>query len=317
LYKGVIIMIDTTKLDYKGWSNSYNITNKKIELIVLADVGPRIIRYGFVDGINQFVEFPEHSGLVGEDVWRIYGGHRLWHSPENINRTYYPDNHTVDVYKRENGLILVQQEETSTKLQKIIEIEMDHETGAVTIIHRIKNCSLWDIKLSAWAISAMAPGGLSILKQRSHNYDDICIPDMRISIWPKTSIKDRRVIWGEEYILIKQDSCAQRSFKIGVSSDVGWVAYANDRNLFIKYYEYDSNSQYPDFGSSVELYTCDRFSEIETLSPLRIVTPGNEILHKEIWRVFKIEKTINELLDEEILNSYIIPIVQKNSLKSL
>lgn len=302
-------MIDITKVEYKGWPNSYRVTNNKVELIVLADVGPRIISYGFVGGTNQFVEFPEHAGLVGEDVWRIYGGHRLWHSPENMNRTYYPDNNSVDVVKRENGLMLVQQEEISTKLQKIIEIEMDCETGDVTVIHRIKNCSLWDIKLSAWAISAMAPGGLSVLKQRSHNYKDICIPDMRISIWPETSIKDSRVIWGDEYILLKQDTSVKRSFKIGVSSDAGWVAYANKHNLFVKYYEYDNNAQYPDFGSSVELYTCDRFSEIETLSPLKIVAPGNDIIHKEVWRLLKIEKETSELLDEEKLGSCIIPIV--------
>jgi hypothetical protein len=299
-------MIDISKMEYKGWANSYRITNKKVELIILADVGPRVIRYGFVDGTNQFIEFPEHAGLVGDDVWRIYGGHRLWHSPENLVRTYYPDNQPIEVFHRENGLLLVQQEETSTKLQKKMEIEMDNETGAITVIHRIKNCGLWDIKLSAWAISAMAPGGLSILKQRTNSCRDICIPDMRISVWPGTSIKDHRVIWGNEYILLKQDSCTQRSFKIGVSSDVGWVAYANNRNLFVKYYEYDSNSQYPDFGSSVELYTCDRFSEIETLSPLRIVAPGSEIVHKEIWKLYQIEKSINDLLEEESLNSYII-----------
>lgn len=300
-------MVEITRLKYKEWDNSYRITNKKVELIVLSDVGPRVIRYGFVGGMNQFVEFPEHAGLVDGDVWRIYGGHRLWHSPENINRTYYPDNQRVDVVERENGIILIQQEETSTKLQKTIEIEMDGETGAITVIHRIKNCSLWNISLSAWAISAMAPGGLSILKQRTHSGSDICIPDRRISVWPATSIKDSRVTWGDEYIFLKQDSNVPKSFKIGVSSDVGWVAYANNQNLFVKYYEYDSKAEYPDFGSTVELYTCDRFSEIETLSPLIEITPGNEVSHKEIWRLFEIDKSINELTKEETLDSFIIP----------
>jgi len=113
--------------------------NKKVEFIVLADVGPRIIRFEFVDGINQFVEFPEHAGMVGEDGWRIYGGHRLWHSSENLNRTYYPDNHAVDIFKRENGLILLQQEETSTKLQKIIEIVSCSYITIVSIIKRTGN----------------------------------------------------------------------------------------------------------------------------------------------------------------------------------
>ena len=58
-------MVEITKLKYKEWDNSYRITNKKVEIIVLSDVGPRIIRYGFLGGMNQFAEFPEHSGLVG------------------------------------------------------------------------------------------------------------------------------------------------------------------------------------------------------------------------------------------------------------
>ena len=71
----------------------------------------------------------------------------------------------------------------------------------------------------------------------------------------------------------------------------------------------DSQAEYPDFGSSVELYTCDRFSEIETLSPLTEIAPGNEVFHKEIWRLFEIDKSIDELVKEETVNSYIIPFI--------
>lgn len=259
--------------------------------------------------MNQFVEFPEHSDLVGGGEWRIYGGHRLWHSPEDPVRTYYPDNQNVHVVENENGLLLVQHEETSTRLQKKMEIEMDSETGDVTVIYTIKNCSLWNIRLSAWAISAMAPGGLSILKQRTHPAEAVSEPNLKISIWSHTPIKDSRVTWGDEYILLKQDGNFQKSFKTGVSCDAGWLAYANNQSLFVKYYEFDSKAEYPDFGSSVELYTCCRFSEIETLSPLVELAPGAEIRHKEVWRLFEIDKSVKELLDEDVLNSYITSLI--------
>lgn len=297
--------MEITKFEYKGWTNSYKIANNKVELIVLSDVGPRIISFGFVGERNQFVEFPEYSGLIEGNQWRIYGGHRLWHSPENIVRTYYPDNQKVEVVLKEKGLLLVQQEEASTKLQKKMEIELDSEASDVTVLHTIKNCSLWNIKLSVWAISAMAAGGLSILKQRTRESEDVCTPNLRISVWPHTSISDSRVTWGTEYILLRQDSNIQEKFKIGVSCDAGWLAYANDKNIFVKYCEFDSMAEYPDFGSSMELYTCDRFSEIETLSPMVELAPGAEIVHKEVWRLFKIDKTVEELLDEKILNSQI------------
>ncbi len=210
---------------------------------------------------------------------------------------------------RENGIVLVQEQESSTRIQKSMEVEMDSQTGAVTVAHRMKNCGLWHIRLSAWAISAMAPGGLTIARQRTHDSTDICIPDMRISVWPRTTISDSRVTWGSEYILLKQDGNIKRPFKIGISSDAGWVAYANGRNLFVKYYEYDGKAEYPDFGSSVEIYTCDRFSEIETLSPLTDIAPGQEILHRERWQSFEIDKSQNQLLDENVLDSYIFPLV--------
>ena len=33
------------KINYRGWPNSYRMSNGEVELVVTADVGPRIIRY--------------------------------------------------------------------------------------------------------------------------------------------------------------------------------------------------------------------------------------------------------------------------------
>ena len=30
------------------------------------------------------------KGKTGGSEWHIYGGHRLWHAPEVMPRTYYP-----------------------------------------------------------------------------------------------------------------------------------------------------------------------------------------------------------------------------------
>ena len=49
-------------------------------MIATTDVGPRIIRFGFVGEENEFKEYEDTTGQVGGDEWRIYGGHRLWHA---------------------------------------------------------------------------------------------------------------------------------------------------------------------------------------------------------------------------------------------
>src|SRR2546430_2124605 len=77
------------KISYRGWKNAYRISNATVELIVLADVGPRIIWYGFVGGDNILHEVAADAGLSGGSEFHLYGGHRLWVSPE-VERTYFP-----------------------------------------------------------------------------------------------------------------------------------------------------------------------------------------------------------------------------------
>ena len=62
------------RINYRGWQNSYRIFNPTVELVVLADVGPRIISYGFRNGENILHEVPEHAGLSGGREFRLYGG---------------------------------------------------------------------------------------------------------------------------------------------------------------------------------------------------------------------------------------------------
>ena len=73
---------------YGGWDNCLRLSNDKIEIVITLDVGPRLIRLGFPGGPNHFKEFPETLGQTGGTEWNSYGGHRLWHAPEQMPRTY-------------------------------------------------------------------------------------------------------------------------------------------------------------------------------------------------------------------------------------
>ena len=44
--------VKVEKIEYKGWHNCYRVSNGEVELVVTGDVGPRIIRFGFVGGQN-------------------------------------------------------------------------------------------------------------------------------------------------------------------------------------------------------------------------------------------------------------------------
>ena len=85
-------MVKIEKIKFKGWDNCYYISNSIVEAIVTTDVGPRIIHFSLTSEKNIFCIVEDQAGKVGGDEWRIYGGTRLWHSPEAMPRTYFPDN---------------------------------------------------------------------------------------------------------------------------------------------------------------------------------------------------------------------------------
>src|ERR1039457_6960536 len=62
------------KTSYQGWPNCYRISNGVVEAIVTGDVGPRVMRYGFVGGQNLFKEYKEQLGKSGEPEWKARGG---------------------------------------------------------------------------------------------------------------------------------------------------------------------------------------------------------------------------------------------------
>ena len=90
---------------YENYGRCVKISNGTVEAYVTIDVGPRVIRYAFVGGENVlFNDIARRSKRMGPDydnyyykgaAWYLYGGHRLWITPESAPETYYPDNEEV------------------------------------------------------------------------------------------------------------------------------------------------------------------------------------------------------------------------------
>ena len=61
------------KYSWGGWSNCLYVSNGEIDLVALTDVGPRIMRYGFVGKKNLFMEIENDMGKKGGNEFRLYG----------------------------------------------------------------------------------------------------------------------------------------------------------------------------------------------------------------------------------------------------
>lgn len=298
--------VNIVKKEYKGWKNCIHISNGIIEAIATTDVGPRIIRFGFCGQQNEFCEVEDQVGTTGGDEWKIYGGHRLWHSPEIKPRTYMPDNSKIEWKKKKNGIKLSQPVEPWTNIKKEIEFTMSPDKAEVTVLHRLTNKGAWAVELSLWALTVMAPGGKEIIPQITGG--DKYLPNRMLSLWPYTKLNDPRVYWGEKYIMLKQDTAVTYPFKIGLPNKDGWAAYVNNGHMFVKRYQHIEGVTYPDFSaSSYETYTINWMLEMETLSPLVMLEPEKSIEHTEVWSLYDNVKTPE---NEKDVEEFILPLIK-------
>ena len=280
--------MDLQKTDYHGWPNCCRLSNGLIDLIATTDVGPRIIRFGFVGEENEFKEYEDTAGQVGGDDWRIYGGHRLWHAPEARPRTYCPDNSPVALEQHPDFVRLIQPTEATTGIQKEIDVRLSPTEAQVEVTHRLRNTNLWAVELAPWALSVMAPAGTAIIPlppRRSH--EESLLPTSTIALWAYTDMADPRWHWGKRYVLLRQNPRSDTPQKAGVMVTDGWAAYARAGHLFLKRFRYVEHAHYPDFGCSVEAFTNADMLELETLGPLVHLHPGAAVEHVERWHLFR------------------------------
>lgn len=288
------------KVTFEGWKNCLEVSSGNFKLVVATEIGPRILGAFFEDSDNLFYIYPKTAGRTGDKKWNNYGGHRLWHSPEEKPRTYTIENSKVDVRERGNSIVLHKGPDSLAGIEKTIEI-IPFKNDFFKIIHTLRNWNRWEVELAAWAITVMAPGGTAIMPMPQGDKKAL-LPNTFISLWPYTDLSDGRIRIGSKYTLVKHNSKIRRPFaKIGFNCEDAWIAYQNKGIMFVKKYEHFVDAEYPDNGCSVECFSCGPMQEIETLSPFYQLGYKQEITHTEIWTALRLGKEILDEKDAELV----------------
>jgi hypothetical protein len=297
--------VKVTKTEYKGWQNCYRVSNGEVELIVTGDVGPRVIRLGFVGGQNLFKEFAEQLGKSGEEKFQLRGGSRVWKAPEDPIATWAPDNVAVEIIPTATGLIARAPVEPLSSLQKEIEVSMAATGTDVTVMHRITNRSLYTLEFSPWTLTMMAPGGVAISGFPPRGKHPINLEATNpLVMWAYTNLADKRLTFTRKYLLLRQDPGISEAEKLGTFNADTWAAYLLNGEAFLKRTQADPSKTYPDFGCSFETFTNNEFLEIETLGPMTKVPPGKTVEHVEHWslhRNVKLSEFTDAAIDQALL----------------
>jgi hypothetical protein len=306
-YANAVVKVEKT--EYKGWKNCYRVTNGEIELIVTSDVGPRVIRFGFVGGQNLFKEFPDELGKSGEEKFRGRGGDRVWKAPEDPVGTYVPDNDPVEVQVTPTGLLAREPIEPLTKLQKEIEISMEPSGTRVEVSHRIANHSLFPQEYAAWAVTMMPQGGVEVVGFPPRGPHPIHLEATNpLVMWAYTDLADPRWKFTRKYLTLRQDPNNKEAQKLGLFNPDTWAAYFLNDEVFVKRTKPDPSKTYPDFGCSFETFTNDQFVEIETLGPITKLFPGQTAEQVEHWTLFRDVKLAG--LTDEDLDRVLVPLAK-------
>jgi hypothetical protein len=301
-------MIKTGQTTINNWTNCIQVSNPQLSLTATADVGPRIISLSLTGKRNILYQNPEQIDSTGGTEWRAYGGHRFWIAPEDMTRTYFPDNRALSVEYQPSGVILTAPLEESTGFQKTIHLVMAADAAHVRLTHNLTNKSSQSQNAAAWALTVMDAGGTAILPHSPHaDWPSKLTAQNTLSLWAYTTMSDPRWYWGDNYILLRQTGGQSKPQKIGMYNSEGWAAYLLEGMLFIKFFKVIPGGNHPDLNSNLEAWTNHEFLELETLSPLATVKPGQAISHVEDWFLLG---DIPPVKNDEDVNRAILPLVQ-------
>lgn len=262
--------------DYKGWACD-EIISGIFKCIVTLDVGPRVISFTIADGPNLFYEFSSDENAQNDGNYRHFGGHRLWTTPESLSYTYHPENIPVEIL---NGFYCSAPDLRG--IQKGLKITPIAEGFLVE--HKLTNVGNDIIETSPWGITMVKPGGYAIFPNEPENPNGL-LPVRTLSLWPYTKMNDPRLIFNDQFTIVKHES-GKKKFKIGAYISQGWGAYVLDSMVFHKTFSGRSDI-YPDLGANFEIYTDENLLETETTGVVRRLNPGESINCSEIWQGFQ------------------------------
>lgn len=302
-------MIRFDYIDYNYFGKVLRARNESIEALITVEKGPRVISLkcnGFENIMCE--DTNEHSTMsggkfaevFGDKKWYIYGGHRLWFSPEDDPKSYYPDNDPVDVKIDGSRVTLTPPEQTETGLAMQMILDFDETSGSITVTHKIKNIQDDKKKIAAWAMTVVDKESIAILPQTDKPTG--LLPNRTYTVWPYSDMQDDRLFFGNKVITIKQDENCRANFKLGFNDEKGYLAMYNKGQLFVKKFDCTEGAEYPDNGCSCECFTNFFMMEVESLSPLKTLSKGDEITHTEHWYITPCNDSFDRKDEQSIMD---------------
>lgn len=272
--------ISITRTTYQGWADSYVVSNGKIEAIVVPAIG-RVMQFREIGAEGPLWENMALFGRAADATsaeWINFGGDKTWPSPQSqwpkvTPRAWPPpaafDSMAVTAKVEGAALVLSSPVDPHFGIRTERRVELDSAKPVMKITTRYFCVAGTPRKVGVWIITQLKdPAGVFIPLPRVLKFID---GYNRQSSELPANLKVENGL-----ISLTRDS--KKSTKIG--SDAGSMLWVGERMMLRIDSPRAAGADYPDEGSSVEIYTNSdpaQYVELESLGPLNLMRPGSEI----------------------------------------
>jgi len=308
--------VTVRQAEYNGWKDAIILSNGKVEAVIVPSIG-RVMQFRFVgeDGV-----FWENSAVAGKPVnpdskdWINFGGDKPWPAPQadwpKVTPRAWPPPIGFDASAWESKtlvmntsllfelnlptskgynnkfILLISPTDThyGTQVQRAIQLDLD--APIMRIRTTFKKVSGSPIKVGVWVITQMNEAeAVFVPVPKGTQYQD------GYNKQSKELPEHFKVANG--LIELKRDP--KKSTKIG--NDAGSLLWVGQKHMLKIDAPRVPNAEYPDNGSSAEVYTnLDplKYIELEMLGPLKEIKVGEWITHTNVYTLMRRSKKTPE-----------------------
>ncbi len=278
---------------YDGWPNSLAMANGQVEAVVVPAVG-RVMQFRFRGEEGPFWENGALHGRAPDPEskeWINFGGDKTWPAPqddwEKIMRRSWPPPAGFDAMPVEAVISSAQPCVAEITLTSVVDpsygieisrkIHLDLAQPLLTIETTYRKVSGSPVKAGVWVITQLKePEAVIVLVPENSQF-----PDGYTKLMPQVPLDLKRA---QELLSLTRHNTA--ATKIGSDGKVLiWIGREHAVRIDTSRIP---GAEYPDQGSSVEVYTNPdplAYVELETLGPLKTMRIGDTLTLETTYRL--------------------------------
>lgn len=301
------VQLDTVD-NYNGWGwKALVVDNEYIQLLILPEIGGRILHYGFEGDAYMAVNASQINKTYNPSTnqtgpWSSwgYGGYKVWPAPQSVWNWPPPPyldwgnySWSVEHASTDSVIIYMKSQVESYRtagLQQARRIKIYKNTTRVTVEQILINVSNSRTEWSVWEVTQAI-----VDHDGTKDYENI-------STYFPSNESDIKVLMGSKIPTteveenVRKFNYAGNGWKIGMLLKEGWGCFVDeqDEQTYAKIFDIDPvSAQYPDQNSNFQLYVGGTYIEIEVLGPLTDIAQGDSTAYTETWYAARIKGDIH------------------------